>query len=78
MCCGMTPDNKKNSNVDHIKPRLYYPELARDINNLQVLCGRCNKEKGNKHTTDYRGRVFNDSPYGEYSDYNIGKILRQL
>lgn len=41
-------------NVDHIKSRLNYPELALDFNNLQVLCGPCNKAKGNKHSTDYR------------------------
>lgn len=52
MCCGTVP--KKGVNVDHIKPRRFYPELALDFNNLQVLCARCNKAKGNKHTTDYR------------------------
>ena len=41
-------------NVDHIKPRKYFPHLANDENNLQVLCGACNKAKGNKHDTDYR------------------------
>lgn len=41
-------------NVDHIKPRNYFPHLANDENNLQVLCGTCNKAKGNKHDTDYR------------------------
>lgn len=41
-------------NVDHIKPRKYYPHLANDPDNLQILCGLCNKKKGNKHSTDYR------------------------
>lgn len=40
--------------VDHIKPRKFFPHLANDENNLQVLCGSCNKSKGNKHDTDYR------------------------
>ncbi len=52
MCCGHVP--KTGINVDHIKPRKFFPELALDFNNLQVLCSRCNKEKGNKHHTDYR------------------------
>lgn len=37
-----------NIQVDHILPRKYYPELALDIDNLQPLCSRCNKKKGNK------------------------------
>ena len=41
-------------NVDHIKPRKFFPQLANDITNLQILCGDCNKAKGNKHDTDYR------------------------
>lgn len=52
MCCGATP--KRGINVDHIKPRKLYPELSLNFDNLQVLCGRCNKGKGNKHMTDYR------------------------
>lgn len=41
--CG----SDKNINIDHILPRKFYPELALDINNLQTLCGPCNKRKGN-------------------------------
>lgn len=33
--------------VDHIKPRSKYPELALDPKNLQVLCRKCNLAKGN-------------------------------
>ena len=40
--------------IDHIKPRSMYPELELDLNNLQRLCGNCNMEKSNKHSTDYR------------------------
>lgn len=40
--------------VDHIKPRSKYPELSLDIDNLQILCKACNKEKLNYHSTDYR------------------------
>lgn len=52
-CCGA--DSKSGPlNVDHIKPRVDYPELATDINNLQVLCERCNKGKGWQDQTDWR------------------------
>jgi 5-methylcytosine-specific restriction protein A len=54
MCCGHVPAKRSLINVDHIKPRKFYPELALDEDNLQVLCGRCNKQKGNNHMTDYR------------------------
>lgn len=54
MKCLTTPKNPKMTHVDHIKPRKTHPELALDFDNLQVLCCRCNKEKGNKHSTDYR------------------------
>lgn len=53
MCCGGRPPNVQ-INVDHIKPRKRYPELALDINNLQVLCHECNHGKGNWDETDWR------------------------
>lgn len=53
MCCGFVPKHPWQINVDHVKPRRFYPELALDEGNLQVLCARCNKAKGNK-VTDYR------------------------
>jgi len=46
--CGRVGCKKYPINIDHILPRKYYPELALDINNLQPLCGTCNKRKGNK------------------------------
>jgi len=52
--CGKKHSKRFPINIDHIKPRKYYPELALDINNLQPLCGRCNKEKGNGKPVDYR------------------------
>ena len=40
--CG----TKKHLEVDHIKPRSKYPELALDFDNLQILCSTCNLKKG--------------------------------
>ena len=55
--CGKPHSKKHPINIDHIKPRKYYPELSLDINNLQPLCGRCNKLKGNGEPVDYRPLV---------------------
>ena len=56
MMCGRSPKTHRGvvANVDHIKPRSKYPELSLVFDNLQVLCGACNKGKGNKYQTDYR------------------------
>ena len=54
MKCNYVPSNLRQINVDHIKPRVYFPHLALDFDNLQVLCCACNKEKGNKNQADYR------------------------
>lgn len=53
-CCGRAPKDGIVLNVDHIKPRKTHPELALDIDNLQVLCNECNHGKGNWDRTDWR------------------------
>lgn len=53
-CCGATPADGIVLHVDHIKPRSKFPELALEINNLQVLCAACNKGKGAWDETDFR------------------------
>lgn len=78
MCCGLEPTNRSNSNVDHIKCRKYYPYLALDIDNLQVLCGSCNKIKCNNHSTDYRDQTHAEVITGQYSDWNIDRLLRSF
>ena len=35
--------------IDHIKPRSKFPELALEQTNLQVLCWPCNKKKATQH-----------------------------
>lgn len=54
MCCGDSPQNGAVINVDHIKPRKHFPQLALDIGNLQILCGACNQGKANWDQTDWR------------------------
>lgn len=53
-CCGRGAADGAVMNVDHIKPRRKYPDLALDIDNLQVLCSVCNHGKGNWDETDWR------------------------
>ena len=59
MKCGTTPKDPKKTHVDHIKCRKFYPELSLSFENLQVLCCRCNKAKGNKNSIDYRRKEIN-------------------
>jgi 5-methylcytosine-specific restriction endonuclease McrA len=54
--CGRPASKKVRLHVDHIKPRSKRPDLALDINNLQVLCQDCNLGKGNRDSTDWRRR----------------------
>src|SRR3990167_10699854 len=53
LCCGRQPPDVV-LHVDHVKPRSKYPELAHDINNLQILCEDCNLGKSNDYETDFR------------------------
>jgi 5-methylcytosine-specific restriction endonuclease McrA len=53
-CCGASPSTGAVMNVDHIKPRKLFPQLALDVDNLQILCGECNHGKGNWDMTDWR------------------------
>lgn len=52
MRCGKI---EENPHIDHIKPRVKYPYLEFNFDNLQVLCRSCNKAKGWKDETDWRG-----------------------
>ena len=53
-CCGASPATGAVINVDHIKPRKLFPELALNVENLQILCSECNHGKGNWDMTDWR------------------------
>lgn len=54
VCCGATPKSGAVLHVDHIKPRCRYPELALDIDNLQILCEACNLGKMANVEIDWR------------------------
>lgn len=58
MCCGAFPSKTSDVvlHVDHIKSVRLHPELALDIDNLQVLCADCNRGKGYWDETDFRDR----------------------
>lgn len=57
-CCGASPQTGAVMNVDHVKPRKLFPELALSLDNLQVLCDECNHGKGNWDQTDWRPEEF--------------------
>lgn len=52
--CGVRAADGAVLHVDHIKPRLMFPELALEESNLQVLCEDCNLGKGADDSTDWR------------------------
>lgn len=66
-CCGATPADGAVMNVDHIKPRRLFPELALTLDNLQILCAPCNHGKSNWDQTDWRtpGHVLEESERGD-------------
>jgi 5-methylcytosine-specific restriction endonuclease McrA len=74
-CCGASPsDGHTVLNVDHIKPRKLFPNLALDESNLQVLCAVCNHGKGNWDQTDWRSKAEDDT----WSDADDEKALAAL
>lgn len=57
MNCGMSQGFSKANNeiqVDHVLPRSKNEELSYDLDNIQILCKKCNHEKRNFTETDYR------------------------
>lgn len=46
--CGQGPTHGVAIQLDHIKPRYIYPELALKHSNIQILCSNCNSGKGLK------------------------------
>jgi ATP adenylyltransferase len=61
--CGATK-KERPVDVDHIKPRSKGGK--NEYENLQVLCSKCNRSKGNKDDTDFRGdlrETVDDCPF---------------
>lgn len=56
-CCGEQPTRHNPLHVDHIKPRSRFPHLALTLDNLQVLCKKCNLGKGAWDDTDWRPEI---------------------
>jgi 5-methylcytosine-specific restriction endonuclease McrA len=73
MCCGASPATGAVMNVDHIKPRKLFPQLALDVDNLQILCHECNHGKGNWDMTDWRG--VDELPLGPQEYEHIRSIV---
>lgn len=55
--CMLCNADRVTLNVDHIRPRKFYPHLALDGSNLQILCSSCNHGKSNV-TADHRQKFF--------------------
>lgn len=53
-CCGSSATKENPIQVDHIKPRSKYPQLALQIENLQILCKDCYMGKRHLDQTDWR------------------------
>lgn len=59
-CCGRSRKDLDDAGepvriqVDHIKPRSKYPELALAESNCQILCASCNEAKSSTDETDWR------------------------
>jgi len=53
-CCGARPSDEITLHVDHVKPKSTHPELALDLNNMQILCEDCNIGKINQFQTDWK------------------------
>ena len=59
--CGATKQDGAILQVDHIKPRSKYPNLALSLDNLQVLCRPCNLGKGAWDESDWRTKTLSGS-----------------
>lgn len=59
--CGCTKDDRP-LDIDHIIPRSRGGKT--EYANLQVLCSKCNRTKGNKEAADYRRMIGSDSKDG--------------
>lgn len=52
--CGRSASDGAVLQIDHIKSKFRFPELAKDPSNYQTLCQECNVGKGELDDTDWR------------------------
>ncbi|WP_248579895.1 HNH endonuclease signature motif containing protein [Nocardioides sp. InS609-2] len=62
--CGSTEELQ----ADHIKPASLYPELALDIDNMQTLCGPCNRRKSDSNDQSVERLPWLNPRYPELAD----------
>ena len=74
MVCGREQTQRRRMNVDHIKPRKFFPELALCIENAGILCPPCNKKKGNSDWGDYRQKRHTIATDLEHVEQNSGRL----
>lgn len=74
-CCGAKPSKDVFLCVDHIKPRKFFPKLALDVKNLQILCSTCNLGKGNAFSIDWNKDYMTQGQRSEQRESNQKKIV---
>ena len=63
--CGYDK-NKRALNVDHIKSKILYPELATDISNGVTLCANCHAIK-----------TYEDKEFRQYMSTKMSEVMRK-
>lgn len=48
--CDLFFENRDNSEIDHLLPKKFFPQLEFDWTNLFAVCALCNKQKGNHYS----------------------------
>lgn len=74
--CGAEVSVGCGSEIDHKKPVAFYPELAFELENLQVLCKECHEDKSSEevrsiHHTIRWGRVNSIVSAGTVDTYDL-------
>lgn len=54
------PDKRKRLDVDHIQEIEFHPDLALEIDNLEVLCVKCHNKKHNRFNDNTKQKKWDD------------------